>query len=96
MKRIVALSGLAATLLLGACASPSGPATTPAPAPTPSAAPAPTPAPSAAAPTGQSSALVGVWEGKWTVDSMGYEGKAILEITGLDGGRVLEIGRAHV
>lgn len=95
MKRIVALSGLAATLLLGACASPSGPATSPTPAPTPSAAPAPAPtpapapAPSAAAPSAPSSALVGVWEGKWTVDSMGYEGKAILEITGLDGGRVL-------
>ncbi|MFC4160961.1 hypothetical protein [Chitinimonas lacunae] len=92
MKRIVALSGLAATLLLGACASPSGPSSAPA-APTPPATPAsPAPvAPVSAAPSSQSP-LLGTWEGKWTVDSMGYEGRAILEITGLEGNRV--VGRA--
>ncbi|MEH6459080.1 hypothetical protein [Chitinimonas sp. JJ19] len=36
--------------------------------------------------------IVGNWEGKWTIDSMGYEGKTVIVIEKLDGANV--VGRA--
>lgn len=73
------LSGL---LLLAGCASapvaPSAPVSQPAEVATP------TPAVSAPA----SAAILGSWEGKWTIESMGYEGKTVVVIEQVNGNAV--------
>lgn len=73
------LTGL---LLLAGCASapvaPSTPVSQPAEVATP------TPAVSAPA----SAAIIGSWEGKWTIESMGYEGKTVVVIEQVNGNAV--------
>lgn len=85
------LSGL---LLLAGCASapvaPSAPVSKPAEVATPVApvatASAATPTPAVSAPA--SAGIIGSWEGKWTIESMGYEGKTVVVIEQVNGNAV--------
>ncbi|WP_374535583.1 hypothetical protein [Chitinimonas taiwanensis] len=91
------LTGL---LLLAGCASapvaPSAPVSQPAEVATPAPAPAPvaplvtapvaTPTPAVSAPA--SAGIIGSWEGKWTIESMGYEGKTVVVIEQVNGNAV--------
>ncbi|QDQ26244.1 hypothetical protein FNU76_07645 [Chitinimonas arctica] len=104
MKHLSALGLALALSLLAGCASapvePAAPAKLPRPPkpveqlkPAESVRPVPAAQPIAqAAATASATPLVGRWEGKWTIDSMGYEGKTVIEIEQLNGDNV--IGKA--